>query len=208
MPRERELGRWCKTSPQILFDPKNRAAPSFSLVLGSDTRTGERAITHCGTNYTLRHARRPIAHKYMSLIPALLLIRSTEACATPAPPGMGLKMQHRVALTASSHDRTHYDVTDAIADVNRRAEPGGDLQSFADVHKVFADPPTTGEYRYGEEYEGDMPKDGEHSVTAADKQVEKASQADLVNLSSTVAALPGAESLAEHEAGLIMAKIT
>jgi 23S rRNA (guanosine2251-2'-O)-methyltransferase len=53
----------------------------------------------------------------MSLIPALLLIRSTEACATPAPPGMGLKMQHRVALTASSHDRTHYDVTDAIADV-------------------------------------------------------------------------------------------
>ena len=34
MPRERELGRWCKMSPQILFDPKSRAARSFSLFLG------------------------------------------------------------------------------------------------------------------------------------------------------------------------------
>ena len=33
MPRERELGRWCKTSPQMLFDPKNRAARSFSSFL-------------------------------------------------------------------------------------------------------------------------------------------------------------------------------
>lgn len=29
MPRERELGRWCKTSPQMLSDPKIGAAPSF-----------------------------------------------------------------------------------------------------------------------------------------------------------------------------------
>ena len=29
MPRERELGRWCKTSPQMLSDPKNRGAPSL-----------------------------------------------------------------------------------------------------------------------------------------------------------------------------------
>ena len=46
---------------------------------------------------------------------------------------------------------------DAIADVNRRATAEGDLHSFADVHKVIVDPPTMGEYRYGEEFEGDMP---------------------------------------------------
>ena len=34
MPRERELGRWCKTSPQMLSDPKSRAARSFSSFLG------------------------------------------------------------------------------------------------------------------------------------------------------------------------------
>ena len=97
---------------------------------------------------------------------------------------------------------------DAIADVDRRAfTDGGDLKSFADVRKVIVDPPTTGEYRYGEEFEGDMPKAGEHSVTAADLQSEKASENDLVNLSNSVTAIPGAESLAEHEAGLIMAKI-
>ena len=73
--------------------------------------------------------------------------------------------------------------TAAIEDVNRRVQPGGDLQSFADVHKVSIDPPTMGEYRYGEEYEGPMPGPGEHSVTVADKQVAKTSQDDLVALS-------------------------
>ena len=97
---------------------------------------------------------------------------------------------------------------DAIADVNKRAfTDDGDLKSFADVRKVIVDPLTTGEYRYGEEYEGDMPKKGEHSVTAADLQAEKAPENDLANLSNSVTAIPGAESLAEHEAGLIMAKI-
>jgi len=96
---------------------------------------------------------------------------------------------------------------DAIAEVNRRAEPGGDLQSFLDVHKVIKDPPAMGEYRYGEEFEGDMPKKGEHSVTAVDKQVEKASKDDLVALSDSVEAIPGGECLADREAALLMDRI-
>ena len=49
---------------------------------------------------------------------------------------------------------------------------------------------------------------GEHSVTAADKQAEKASQDDLVALSSKAEAIPGGECLAEREAALIMDTIT
>ena len=38
MPRERELGRWCKTSPQMLSDPKNGAAPSLLSFLAATLR--------------------------------------------------------------------------------------------------------------------------------------------------------------------------
>ena len=56
-----------------------------------------------------------------------------------------------------------------------------------------------GEYRYGEEYEGDMAKTGERPVTAAGLQPEKAFKDDLVALSSKFEAIPGGECLVERE---------
>ena len=39
-----------------------------------------------------------------------------------------------------------------------------ELTHFADVHLVLKDPPTMGEYRYGEKFEGDFPKTKKNST--------------------------------------------
>ena len=46
-----------------------------------------------------------------------------------------------------------------MADVDARVA-SGELKSFADVHKVIAPAASPGESRYGEEFEGDMPRKG------------------------------------------------
>ena len=45
----------------------------------------------------------------------------------------------------------------AIADVNARVM-AGELTSFSDVHKVITHPLSPGDYRYGEEFDGDFSK--------------------------------------------------
>ena len=96
--------------------------------------------------------------------------------------------------------------TAAIKDVNARVE-SGELNSFADVHKVIVPAPSAGEYRYGEEFEGTFPGKGEHWVTTADEMVRKADQADLAVLSSQITATPIDDALVEKEAARLYTRI-
>ena len=94
----------------------------------------------------------------------------------------------------------------AIKDVNARVE-SGELNSFADVHKVIVPAPSAGEYRYGEEFEGTFPGKGEHWVTTVDEMERKADQADLAVLSSQITATPIDDALVEKEAARLYRKI-
>ena len=94
----------------------------------------------------------------------------------------------------------------AIDDVDARVA-AKELTSFADVHKVIKDPPEKGEYRYGEELEGEFPEKGEHWASARDAAVLKQEREDLAALSSCIDASPLADVLIEKEASRIHAKI-
>jgi hypothetical protein len=94
----------------------------------------------------------------------------------------------------------------AIADVDARVK-AGELTSFSDVHKVIKDPLSPGEYRYGEEFEGEFPKHGQHWASAADELVLKQERADLAGLSSNIEASPIAAALMEKEATRIHTRL-
>jgi hypothetical protein len=94
----------------------------------------------------------------------------------------------------------------AIDDVDARVA-AKELTSFADVHKVIKDPPEKGEYRYGEEFEGEFPEKGEHWASAGDAAVLKQEREDLAALSSCIDASPLADVLIEKEASRVHAKI-
>jgi hypothetical protein len=95
----------------------------------------------------------------------------------------------------------------AIANVDKRIDDK-ELTSFTDVHKVIVDPKEKGEYRYGEEIEGEFPKDGDHWASAvADAALLKKEKEDLAALSSCIEASPIADVLIEKEACRIHAKI-
>lgn len=83
----------------------------------------------------------------------------------------------------------------------------GELESFSDVHKVIEPCPTPGEYRYGEEFEGEFPKKGEHWVSAADELVVKQGKADLDRLSSEIDASPISNAMIAQEATRIFNKL-
>ena len=94
----------------------------------------------------------------------------------------------------------------AIDDVDARVA-AGELTSFADVHKVIKDPPEKGEYRYGEEFEGEFPEAGEHWASAGDAALLKKEREDLAALSSCIDASPLADVLIEKEASRVHAQI-
>ena len=94
----------------------------------------------------------------------------------------------------------------AIDDVDARVE-AKELTSFLDVHKVIKHPPEKGEYRYGEEFEGEFPEKGQHWASAGDAAVLKKEREDLAALSSCIDASPVADVLIEKEASRVHAKI-
>ena len=67
----------------------------------------------------------------------------------------------------------------------------GESTSFADsVRSLIKHPAVKGEYKYGEEFEGDMPKVGEDWTTAEDDLVRNADLDDLEGLSCVIEAMP------------------
>ena len=94
----------------------------------------------------------------------------------------------------------------AIDDVDARVA-AKELTSFADVHKVIKDPPDIGEYRYGEEMEGEFPGKGERWASAGDAAELKKEKDELDALSSCIDASPIADVLIEKEATRVHAKI-
>ena len=94
----------------------------------------------------------------------------------------------------------------AMADVDARVI-SKELKSFDDVHKVIKPAVSPGEYRYGEEFEGDFPRKGERWVTTVDERERQADLDNLAGLPSLLAASPLEDALVNKAAARIFDNI-